>query len=630
MGAIAGVVYPDAFQDSDLIRPMMDIMQYRCEGRYLHSVKTVQLGSGSPLFKGSKTHLIAVGLDGAIHNSQLLLDQLQRTGYQITSSDPTELIAFAYDKWGVDCLTKLEGEFALAILDYRRGQLLIARDRLGKKPLYWYQDNHHFLFASELKALLITGVVPQTPAFEALAAYLTLGYFPQDITPIQGINKLLPSYHLLYKINGPTSIHPYWSYSSYFHNKASPPAAEISANLQDLLERSIQQRLRTDSSIGCSVAGGLGSASVAYYLHKLVPERRITAFTIGFEKEHPDDLRAATEVCGALHIPQQVALVTPHHFVQDFVKIVWHLDEPIADPAVLSAWRLSRLAAATTNTLFTGMGCDELLAGHLRYTTRERLWQQSLLQKVIWQPLARHLLVPLFHRLGLDATFSLLRSAEANPAQSEYLRANEIFSARAISCAMPKLQGLFNNEVFLQKFLHLYRIKSRVASWLYLDVKTRLPDWYILKLDRITAAFGLQWETPYLNTELFQYLALFDLPDLLYEQDTAGYLQSNLRSHLPDSVIDKPKSSRQRVIRSWAMDPQVIEAFSLLQQGTLIDIGLLSPAWLKREIATCAWHPDSFKHLWALLTLEVWYRLFIGRTPPNTAPQMSVVDLLRE
>lgn len=630
MGAIAGVVYPDAFQDSDLIRPMMDIMQYRCEGRYLHTVKTVQLGSGSPLFKGSKTYLIAVGLDGAIHNSQALQVLLQKAGYEITSSDSTQLIAFAYDLWGIDCLSHMEGEFALAILDQRKGQLLIARDRLGKKPLYWYQDDHHFLFASELKALLITGVVPQTPALEALAAYLTLGYFPQDITPIRGINKLLPSYHLLYKINGPTSIHPYWSYSSYFSNKVSPPAAEMSAHLQYLLEQSMQQRLRTDTSIGCSVSGGLGSASVAYYLHKLVPERRITAFTIGFEKEHPDDLRAAAEVCEALRIPQQVGLVTSHNFVQDFVKTVWHLDEPIADPTVLSTWRLSRLAAATTNTLFTGMGCDELLAGHLRYTTKERLWQQSLLQKMIWQPLARHLLIPLFHRLGLDATFSLLRAAEANLSQSEYLRANEIFSARAIACAMPKLQGLFNNEVFLQKFLHLYRIKSRVASRLYLDVKTRLPDWYILKFDRITAAFGLQWETPYLNAELFQYLAQFASPDKLNEQDAASYLKTNLRSQFPDSVIDQLQSSRQGVIRSWVADPQVVEAFSLLQQGTLINIGLLSPAWLKREIADCAWRPDCFKHLWALLTLEVWYRLFIGRTPPNTAPHTSVLDLLRE
>lgn len=627
MYGIAGIAYPDLFQMNDLIQPMLKSLDPHCsEKPVVHTHKNIQIGGCGNLTASNRNQSIFCALDGEIHNRIEVSNSLK-----IKVPSDAALIVRAYEVWGMHFLERMTGDFAIAIIDHNKRKMVLARDRIGRKPLYWFQDQHHFIFGSKLKSILSTGAVPQTPAIDSLSSYLYFGYIPQDMSAIQGVNKLLPAHYLQYSFDGNISIASYWSYSSYFEKTSKSSKDQILENLGHLFEKSIKQSLPDDrSEIGCMLSGGLGSASVAFYLQKELPKEQLKAYSVYFSGESQSDFDSAQMIAEELQIPQERFAIKQENFIDDLIKINWYLDEPIADPNVIATWNLSAMASKSCKTVYSGMGSDELFAGHSRYTIQEQKASYFRQQAQAWIHSFQKLIIPLIQKIYKPMAYQLMKESRTNPWQFDYLKYNALFSEAELEKASPRLSGIFDPEVFLHKFHHLNRVQSTVASYLYFDVKTRLVDCYIHQFERLTSAHGLSWKSPFLNRDLVEFLASLPEPDFLEEEQAASYLKSLMRNSLPEQIINRPKRTRQQFLKSWIEREAVIELFKKLPRGTLVDNGLISQAWLNNQIESLGSSNFAYRYLWSVLQLEIWFRIFINRPISATPPDISPHKLLDE
>lgn len=630
MDGIAGIIYPDVFQVNQTINRMLDCLRggsERVSSQFVHHNIEVA-SSDSKLFCNEK-QTIYVGLTGFLNHSARFKKELESHGVALKTPSDQEIILNAYELWGTQFFTQLAGSFSFFILDKRQDKILLVRDALGKKSLYWYQDQNHFLFSSQLRALLASGFVPQTPAPDALASYLYFGYIPQDMTAVKGVNKLLPGHYLEVHGDGSMQIESYWSYSSYFRINRHDNLNSISENLDRMLSNAVESHIPPTGDVGCFLSGGLGSSSVAFYLSKLAPHDRVKGYTVGYQGQNEEDVRAATEVAHQLHIEQSKKWITSQSLIDDFPKIAWYLDEPIADVTVTATWQLAKMASGQGTHVMSGMGSDEIFAGHSRYS-------MDMENGNSWMHRAQKALVPLIHVLApalspfsKSAAFSLLKYARTNTWHYHYLQENALFNMSLLSQAAPRLKG-FDPEIFLNKFYHLSRIKSNTSSFLYFDVKTRLADLYILQMDKLTSAHDLIWYSPYLNREIIEYAASLPEPDILSEEKTAQYLKSLFNQHLPDSIINRPKRTRVNFLSDWVESGNLFPLFQKLRNGVLVEAGLISQEWLDVQLSNPYTAQQMFRYLWALLALEVWFRLFIQKPVESTPPTMSLSALLSE
>ncbi len=237
MTGIAGILYPDIFHIHKLMDPILDSLSQRGSivheeaARDVYSYKDLSLGvSGGLIAANPKKSLIAI-LDGKIYNYDELSLDLKNAGYDLTTTNQSEVLIYAYEAWGEEFAKKINGDFAAAIFDKNKNTLYLYRDRVGVKPLYWFFDQNHFIFGSDIKSLLASDIIPQTPATDSIAFYLALGYIPQDMTPIQNVNKLLPAHYLKFSRETGMSIHPYWSYGEKFLSSKSEPIESVRRNL---------------------------------------------------------------------------------------------------------------------------------------------------------------------------------------------------------------------------------------------------------------------------------------------------------------------------------------------------------------------------------------------------------------
>ena len=631
MEAIAGIVYPDVFQMNDLIHPMLSTMKHRGKEPYdIHTYKNIQIGICGGKLTVNDQNTIFVGLDGTLDNQEEVHKNLLEHGYRFGDCTPSETILHAYSCWDTAFIEHLSGDFAIMILDLLKQKILLVRDRIGKKPLYWFHDQHHFIFASELKALLATRAIPQIPALDALASYLYFGYIPQDMTPITKINKLLPAHYLQFHWDGSKVILPYWHYSSYFEKSNNLSKSEIVQNLDSLLSKSVKMNMPKERNFGCALSGGLGSASVTYCVTKEETSNHIPAFTVGFRGENDQDVRAAQEAGNILGLNQETSFIDRGNFLDDYVKIAWHLDEPLADPNIIATWRLAQKAAEKVNMIFSGMGSDELFAGHNRYSIEEQ--DSSYFKEIVQMSTSwlQQLLIPVFNFMYKPGAYQLIKKIRTNPWQFEYLSHNAVFSEKVLAEASPKLANIFDPEVFLHKFHNLNRIKSTVSSFLYFDVKTRLPDCYILQYERLTAAHGLDWKAPFLNKGLIEFAASLPEPQVLQEKETGFYLKALFKETFPPSFINRPKKTRREFLRKWIESPSMKDIFQMLQNGALIEAGLISRSWLQNNINDLGYNPYAFRYLWTIFALEIWFRLFINNPIQTSFSDISVKQLLVE
>lgn len=616
LARIAGVIYPDPLQVDECIESMLDTMEKGLKPiRERKTIKNFQFGIVGASFVYNEKKGLLLGLDGFIENSHELAQDLKKHGLS-PSLDQAELVLQAYELYTSDFLQKIDGSFALFIFDEEKRELLLARDRIGKKPLYWYHDQKHFIFGSELKSLIATGIVPQTFSPDAIAMYLYFGYIPQDLSPIKDVNKLLPANYLSYSPKKGISIHSYWSYSHFFERKEDSSAKHVKETIERYLSDSIKRLVPQSGKVCSFLSGGIGSATIAYELSRVA--QKPDAYTVFFQGKTEADLDATKIVANTLDLPHHISAITPSNFTENLVETIWALDEPLADPNFVATAKLCGMAR-NSDAAFSGMGSDEFLAGHSRYTSSEQTLTYMSRLNLIPQPIIRNFLIPLFYKIYKPAAYNILKISRTNPWQFEFLRHNALFNETQLYEASPKLARLFDPDTFLHKFHNLTRIKSTVSTLQYFDVKTRLPDAFMLQFERLTKINGIIWQTPFLDKHLVEFAAALPEPEMITESEAASYLKPLIKDIFPNSFVERPKRTRRNILDEWALSAEVQALFKFLRDGTLVENGIISKKWIENTLKSPQSMTENFYALWGLAVLEIWFHLYINR-PVHAEP----------
>src|SRR4051812_8383619 len=500
MCGIAGIVATDHLDHDALARVtrMRDVITHRGPdeaGLHLDGaaalahrrLSIVDLSTGQqPL--SNEDGSIWVIFNGEIYNHAEVRSDLQAHGHCYRTRSDTETIVHAYEQWGDDCVHRFRGMFAFAIWDAPRKRLLLVRDRLGIKPLYWARTRGTLLFGSEIKAILASDLVEPQPNYAVLPEVLSTRYTSGSDTLFKGVYKLLPG-HLLVFERGTIATRQYWDLprrsadSVALPDRSASPSGErnVVARFRELLEESVRLRLMSDVPLGMFLSGGIDSSAIAALMARMI-DRPLQTFSVAFKDRAFNELGYAREVAQAIGAVSHETVIDDRDFFGALPKLVWHEDEPIAHPSSVPLYFVSALARRHVTVVLTGEGSDELLAGYGKYPRVALNWRagtiyERLLPRAARRALASHLIGRVPGRLGRYARRSFL-AMDRTPAAMVLdnfaaipLRDQQVLLSPAWRRAATMSQAYSGSLAYLQKPDAGSSLLDRL---LYADLKTYL------------------------------------------------------------------------------------------------------------------------------------------------------------
>jgi len=549
---------------------------------------------------------LALVFNGEIYNFQELRGELQRLGAEFQTQCDTEVILWGYEKWGGKLLERLNGMFAFALYDRRVDRLLIARDRLGIKPLYYAQHGRQFAFASELESLRRSCLLTDAIDPAALDAYLEFGFVPAPDTIYTDAKKLLPGEMLVYE-NGGIATERYWRIEWDQKQDWTPRTASL--HYRHLLEESVAAQRVADVPLGAFLSGGIDSSSVVAILARLSGEP-IKTFTIGFDDANMDETAYARLVAERYGTDHHERIIRPDA-VSLLPKLVRHFGEPFADSSAIPTYLVSRLARAHVTVALSGDGGDELFAGYSWMHMDRRV--------------RRYRLAPRFLRRGLDkALFFVPGGIRAEKvrrfSRDSFLEPYLSFRRRHATLDSPTRAALLTPEwARAAQHAGIDRWRDRAAEageaspddWmLHQDTAFYLPDDILTKVDRMSMAAGLEARVPILDHRIVEFAAT--LPFRLKQRGRRSKLvvKDALKDLLPKPVLRQRKQGFSIPIHRWFRE-ELREPFHDLVLGpNALTAGFLERTTVERIAHAHAKGRENHGHaLYAMLMLEHWLRL---------------------
>jgi asparagine synthase (glutamine-hydrolysing) len=560
--------------------------------------------------------------NGEIYNYLELREQLLSKGHVFRTQSDTEVIVHLYEDFGPDCVNQLQGMFAFAIWDRRAQTLLLARDRVGIKPLYYYQVPGVIAFASELKALLTTTEAPSDLNHSAVDAFWCFNYLPGQLTMFRGILKLLPGHLLVARPSGHITVRQYWDLS-YPQEPRDLSLAEAAEELSELLRRTIRSHMIADVPVGFLVSGGVDSSAVLSFAAKET-QKAIHTFTIGFEGQGVVDerpyARLMAERVGSRHFE---ATLSAQEFWDCLPTLFWHLDEPVCEPPAVALYLISKLARQHVKVLLSGEGGDEAFGGYPNYPNQ--LAVQSL----------RHCLGPMRHWLGPLATqfFSALRqnrlalyTSQLNRPVSDYYWSRVGSPQRRYANQPASTTAQYTNDLravldiestnsFMSALFATVRDRPLLDQLLYVDTKTWLPDDLLIKADKMTMASSLELRVPLLDHKVLEYACSLRPSHKVSGRSTKRVLKAAFASILPSEILTRKKAGFPVPYGRWL----AVELHEATRELLLDSSSFVSRYFTKSSIEDLV---DSHKgqktaerELFSLLSLELWHRSLLSHKP---------------
>ena len=589
-------------------------------GLAMRRLKIIDIaGSDQPLTNEDDS--VVVIFNGEIYNYRELRHQLVQRGHRFKTDGDGETIAHLYEEHGSDALMHLRGMFALALWDKRRRRLLLARDRFGQKPLYYYQDRNVFVFASEIKALLAHGRVPRVSRFgddngRALMEYLSFGYVPAPATAFAGLKMLDAGSWLRVDLSGASMQQRYWELPRLAPPEPAARTATYIGDLRQKLEEAVKLRLVSDVPLGAFLSGGLDSSLIVALMRRH-SNSAIKTFSIGFEGDDSfDETPYAEKVARHLATEHMSFLVKPET-LSLLPELVWHHDQPFADSSAIPTYLVSKLTREQVTVALTGDGGDELFAGY------ERFYAAELMRKLRSMPapilrgaagLLRHLPEGTGYYDALKRARRFLRAAtlELDEAYFDLVR---VFSAELLAEIGP---GADASSMKLNCQLSAGQ-PHPIARLVEANMETYLRDDLLIKADRCSMQASLEARAPFLDHQLAEFAATIPFNLKLKGSRTKYILKEAARGLLPGEIIERKKHGFGVPLGAWLRrDMEPVRDVLLSRRAR--ERGLLNAAAVERLIAEHeAGRRDYSRQLWAMLTLEEWHRQFVdgaGIGPP--------------
>jgi asparagine synthase (glutamine-hydrolysing) len=540
---------------------------------------------------------------------------LTRKGYAFRSASDTEVIIHLYEDRGPDAIRELRGMFALALWDANQKHLLLARDRFGKKPLFYFDGPSAFVFASELQSLFEEPAVPRIPDLGAIRHYLTHSCVPYPQTAFQGIRKLPPAHYLLVR-SGRLSLNRYWDL--HYAEQVSEPVEVLSERLRARLDEAVRLRMISDVPIGAFPSGGIDSSSIVALMSRF-SAGPVKTFSIGFEDRASSELPHARVIARRFGTDHHEAIVKPEA-VAVLPLLVRHFGEPFADSSAVPQYYLSKLAGESVTVALSGDGGDEAFGGYRRYSA-----------VLAAQPADR---LPHFLRRGVATLGGVLAaSPRGNPflvwagrllkglGDDPHRRYAQWRSCFERSHQLALFSDAFLNEVRAidpeRLILDAYEASDArhlLNATLDVDVRTYLPNDLLVKVDITAMANSVEVRCPFLDHPLMEFAA--SLPPSLKVRglQTKYLLKLALADLLPEEIIDRPKHGFTAPIHLWFRHDLKEMAYDTLLDSKGLGRGYFKTEGVKRLLdehvtGVRNWHPQ----LWNLLMLELWHRVCIDR-----------------
>lgn len=586
---------------------------------------------------------IWVAYNGEIYNFQQLRQEIIADGHQLCSHTDTEILPHLYEKYGPDFVKRLNGIFAFALWDAKDERLWIYRDRMGVKPLYYTRVGSKLFFASEIKALLACPEVEARIDLATLPDFLSLLYVPGPNTMFQGIYKLPPGHRLCWK-EGEISVEPYWNLR--FQSESARPEKELAEELHHLLLDATKRQLISDVPVGFFLSGGLdSSALLACAAQTGMAEMR--CYSIAFRKEHAaleqsaEDSHFARQVAGHFGANFQEMLVDPD-VASLLPKIIWHLDEPVADHAAIATYLICNAAKPEVTVLLSGQGSDEIFGGYRVHHAHRLSRHLARLPRGVRNAFAgtlsslqkRGVRIPFAHP-GLVLAFcrfsqKMQKASDlADPDRYAFLRS--YFDQEGLSRLLSpdvRRAGATEFAPGLLKYFEECKDEDSLNQLLYVDCKTFLPDFNLTYTDKMSMACSIEARVPFLDNEVVDF-SLRLPPELKIKGFTQKYLlRRAFNNVLPPGVLKRRKAGFGLPVRSWLRHELRDMVHDLLSESRVRQRGLLNPAEVARMIQNNeSGQQDYTLQLWALLTLELWQEAFLDS--PSFAVASSAAEVQR-
>jgi len=554
--------------------------------------------------------------NGEIYNYRELRRDLERSGHRFQTDSDTETIVHLYEDLGPRCVERLRGMFAFAIWDERRRQLLLGRDRLGIKPLYYTERNGELIFSSELKPILQVSNAPRTVDWGAANHLFTFLATPSTQSIVEGISKLEPARVAVASATSPAlQSEKYWDVQFQPNEKATE--GELVERLRELLTESVTLHQVSDVPVGAFLSGGLDSSAVVAMMAKPAAGR-LKTFSIGFAEAGFDELQYARQVASQFGTDHYDLVLRP-----DVVKIVedltWYLDEPFGDTSAIPTYMVSKLASEHVKVVLSGDGGDELFAGYDKYVVegRERRFDR------IPRPL-RKVAGAIGHLMPEGMTGrNFLRHLALDGAE-RYVDASTMFRA-------DDMRKLFREDVWRRLAQYDPRTESLAMlshggdDWLaavqYRDLHTYLPLDILTKVDRMTMAHSLEARPPLLDHRLAEFAATIPARFRLQGGTTKYLFKQAMRGILPDAIIDRQKHGFAVPLATWFRGDLATFARDVLLSEPCRQRGYLNTKYVEQLLALNARGRNLDLKLWTTLSFELWCQRFLDPTPrPQPVP----------
>lgn len=596
------------FENKKLLKEMCDLIYHRGPDDYgyftdtdlsigMRRLSIIDLKTGQQP-QHNEDEDIWIVFNGEIYNFLELRETLEKKGHIFYTNSDTEVIIHSYENWGLECFNKLRGQFALCLYDSINNTLILARDPVGLKPLYYYFDGNKFVFASEIKCLLLHDLEKKID-LNALNLYLSLKYVPFNLTLFQNIYKLPAGSYLLFNIQKKQiSVKKYLDFK--FNINLNKTEDILAKELRNLLEESVKIRLTSDVPLGAFLSGGLDSSIIVGLMSNLIDEP-VKTFSVGFEKYAPvDELKYAKLVAEHFNTDHTeiIAKSTSYEVLPD---IVWHFDDLIADPAVIPVYIMSKYAKKNLTVALTGDGSDEIFSGYAEKYFLNKKNYFRIIPKEFFKFFMR------FYNYLPSLKLKYILAAINNSILEEgrifrgIICVNDTFKNSIISFKSNNVQNQLNN--------YLLSDLDKINQYLNLDLTIQLPNYFNMKTDKMSMAASLETRLPYLDVEVVKW-ALTVPSSMKFKNDIEKYiLRLAMKDLLPTEILKRKKLGFGTPVNLWLKTGMKEVSMEILER-LMNRKEIISSEFIKKLIRN---RKSAFFQniIWQLILLELWYETFL-------------------
>ena len=590
----------------------------------MRRLSIIDVAGGHQPISNEDGNLVVV-CNGEIYNFRELRARLEQAGHKFATRSDTEVIVHLYEEKGDAFLEELEGMFALALWDRRARRLIVARDALGIKPLYYTLAQGQLAFASEAKALLELPYVRAQLDPASLAQFFAFGYVCSPASLFEGIRKLEPA-EALFVQDGKVASRRFWSL---------PPEVDESLSERDWIEmtrveieRSVRDQMVSEVPLGAFLSGGVDSSSVVALMSRHT-DHPVKTYSIGFKgssgAELYNELPFARIIANAFKTEHREIIVQPD-VAAILPDLIWHMDEPVADAAFITTYLVSKFAREDVTVILSGVGGDELFGGYKRYMDESYRGRYQLIPRI----LRRHVIEPIARRLPSDRHSPLLNKlrlarafvlADSLGFEDRYRRYMEVFDAAERADLL--LNAAPAEDCIARGFAGT-RSKDPLRRLMDVDLATQMPEDLLMLTDKMSMAVSLECRVPLLDQRLVKLAARMPAKTRIQGSNLKHTLKLAMTGILPQNILYREKRGFGAPIGAWFKSELAPLLREMLSESTLARRGLLDPKAVARVVQQHErQEADRTDHLLALVSLEIWCRMYLdGATPAAVADEL--------